>query len=254
MRPEARHPVLLCVRSPAASSLVATGHVAILVAATAIRSRSGRRGRSGPDAHWIRRRGKRGQIRRAGTLHGNPTACGFACIREIARSGLRQAPAPVATWLPLLPLVPGLWPTSRGGDGFVAGRALCHHLPMAKTVIVKLTDDIDGGDADETVAVRPRRQVLRDGSQRRQCGQASRRAQALHREGAGDWRQPGPRRPGSGPPAEESLYSQLSSEEKRDSGPGPTCRLLGGSVTPGSRAGWRPGSPELLRRPGLSPG
>ena len=35
--------------------------------------------------------------------------------------------------------------------GFVDGRGLCHHLFMAKTVIVKLTDDIDGGDADETV-------------------------------------------------------------------------------------------------------
>ena len=34
------------------------------------------------------------------------------------------------------------WPRSDG---------LCHHEAMAKTVIVKLTDDIDGGDADETV-------------------------------------------------------------------------------------------------------
>src|SRR5277367_3608552 len=39
----------------------------------------------------------------------------------------------------------------RGAGAFVAERGLCHHLPMAKTVIVKLTDDIDGGDADETV-------------------------------------------------------------------------------------------------------
>jgi nucleoid-associated protein Lsr2 len=31
----------------------------------------------------------------------------------------------------------------------VAG--LCHYEPMAKTVIVKLTDDLDGSDADETV-------------------------------------------------------------------------------------------------------
>lgn len=30
-------------------------------------------------------------------------------------------------------------------------RRLCHYEAMAKTVIVKLTDDIDGGDADETV-------------------------------------------------------------------------------------------------------
>ncbi len=29
--------------------------------------------------------------------------------------------------------------------------ALCHYERMAKTVIVKLTDDLDGGDADETV-------------------------------------------------------------------------------------------------------
>ena len=29
--------------------------------------------------------------------------------------------------------------------------ALCNDDEMAKTVIVKLTDDIDGGDADETV-------------------------------------------------------------------------------------------------------
>ena len=33
----------------------------------------------------------------------------------------------------------------------MTGRGLCHHLLMAKTVIVKLTDDIDGGDADETI-------------------------------------------------------------------------------------------------------
>ncbi len=30
-------------------------------------------------------------------------------------------------------------------------RGLCNDSVMAKTVIVKLTDDIDGGDADETV-------------------------------------------------------------------------------------------------------
>ena len=30
--------------------------------------------------------------------------------------------------------------------------ALCHYASMAKTVIVKLTDDIDGGDADETIS------------------------------------------------------------------------------------------------------
>lgn len=31
------------------------------------------------------------------------------------------------------------------------GQRLCHYDAMAKTVIVRLTDDIDGGDADETV-------------------------------------------------------------------------------------------------------
>jgi hypothetical protein len=34
---------------------------------------------------------------------------------------------------------------------FAQVAAICHHGSMAKTVIVKLTDDIDGGDADETV-------------------------------------------------------------------------------------------------------
>ena len=37
----------------------------------------------------------------------------------------------------------------RGALALVGG--LCNDGPMAKTVIVKLTDDLDGGDADETV-------------------------------------------------------------------------------------------------------
>ena len=65
------------------------------------------------------------------------------------------------------------------------GRGLCHHLRMAKTVIVKLTDDIDGGDADETI------QFALDGRSYEvdlsvgQRVQASRRPQALHREREG---------------------------------------------------------------------
>ena len=43
-----------------------------------------------------------------------------------------------------LPVVPS------GSAGGCGGRRL-YHLAMAKTVIVKLTDDLDGGDADETV-------------------------------------------------------------------------------------------------------
>ena len=39
--------------------------------------------------------------------------------------------------------------TSDSGRG--SKEALCHYDVMAKTVIVRLTDDIDGGDADETV-------------------------------------------------------------------------------------------------------
>ena len=70
---------------------------------------------------------------------------------------------------------------------FVTGRSLCHHLVMAKTVIVKLTDDIDGGDADETI------QFALDGKSYEvdlstdECIQASRRAQALHRERKRHW-------------------------------------------------------------------
>ncbi len=84
---------------------------------------------------------------------------------------------------------------------------------MAKTVIVKLTDDIDGGDADETIhfaldgkayevdlssanAVK-----LRDALKPYiEKGRASSGGNRVRRQ--------------SGPPAEESLYSQLESDEK----------------------------------------
>ena len=40
---------------------------------------------------------------------------------------------------------------SAGSSALAQVGTLCHDGRMAKTVIVKLTDDIDGGDADETV-------------------------------------------------------------------------------------------------------
>jgi Lsr2 len=97
---------------------------------------------------------------------------------------------------------------------FVTDRGLCHHLRMAKTVIVKLTDDIDGGDADETI------EFALDGRAYEvdlSSANASKLRDALKpyiekgRAGNGG-RTRASRR--SGPPAEETLYSQLSYDEK----------------------------------------
>ena len=85
---------------------------------------------------------------------------------------------------------------------------------MAKTVIVKLTDDIDGGDADETV------HFALDGKTYEIDLSA---ANAATLRGAfkpfiekGRPVAVGGSAPPrvSGPPAEETMYSQLSSDEK----------------------------------------
>ena len=85
---------------------------------------------------------------------------------------------------------------------------------MAKTVIVKLTDDIDGGDADETI------QFALDGRSYEvdlSAANASKLRDALkpymekgRATGAGSR----PRSPRPGPAVEETLYSRLSGEEK----------------------------------------
>ena len=87
---------------------------------------------------------------------------------------------------------------------------------MAKTVIVKLTDDIDGGDADETV------HFALDGKSYEvdlSAANASTLRDALRiyiekgRGSSGGSRGRSPRP--AGPPADESLYSQLDADEKQ---------------------------------------
>ena len=86
---------------------------------------------------------------------------------------------------------------------------------MAKTVIVKLTDDMDGGDADETI------QFALDGTSYEidlSTANASKLRGALQpymEKGrvSGDRVRPRSPRPGSAG-AERSLYSQLSADEK----------------------------------------
>jgi hypothetical protein len=85
---------------------------------------------------------------------------------------------------------------------------------MAKTVIVKLTDDIDGGDADETI------QFALDGRSYEvdlSAGNASKLRDALklyiENGRAGNGTRARLSRPSSAP-AEETLYSQLSDAEK----------------------------------------
>jgi hypothetical protein len=97
----------------------------------------------------------------------------------------------------------------------VGDRALCHHLVMAKTVIVKLTDDLDGGDADETV------QFALDGKDYEvdlSAANASTFRDALKpyiekgRVDGGSSSSRPPRR--AGPPTVDTLYSKLSGDEK----------------------------------------
>ena len=87
---------------------------------------------------------------------------------------------------------------------------------MAKTVIVKLTDDMDGGDADETIY------FALDGKSYEvdlSTANASKFRDALKpyiekgRASAGGSRARSFRPAGS--PSEESLYSQLRSDEKQ---------------------------------------
>jgi hypothetical protein len=83
---------------------------------------------------------------------------------------------------------------------------------MAKTVIVKLTDDIDGGDADETVL------FALDGKAYEvdlSSANATKLRDALKPYvEKGRASSSGSRVRRSGPPVEESLYSQLENGEK----------------------------------------
>jgi hypothetical protein len=85
---------------------------------------------------------------------------------------------------------------------------------MAKTVIVKLTDDIDGGDADETVhfAVDGRTyEIDLSAANAVTLREAFKPFIEKGRPSSGGRARP-PRV--SGPPAEETMYSQLGSDEK----------------------------------------
>lgn len=91
---------------------------------------------------------------------------------------------------------------------------LCHHLRMAKTVTVKLTDDLDGGDADETI------QFALDGKSYEvdlSAANASKLRDVLkpyiENGRVGNATRARPPRP-SGPPATDTLYSQLGEDEK----------------------------------------
>jgi len=105
--------------------------------------------------------------------------------------------------------------SSDAGSLALVGR-LCHDEDMAKTVIVKLTDDLDGGDADETML------FALDGRSYEidvNAANAARLREALRpfiekarvRGARASARPPRTTRPA---PAEKSMYSQLQDEEK----------------------------------------
>jgi hypothetical protein len=86
---------------------------------------------------------------------------------------------------------------------------------MAKTVIVKLTDDIDGGDADETVrfALDGRSYEIDLSSANATALRAAVQFYVEKGRPSGDATRSRTSRVG-GSPAEKSLYSQLSDDEK----------------------------------------
>jgi hypothetical protein len=85
---------------------------------------------------------------------------------------------------------------------------------MAKTVIVKLTDDLDGGDADETIPF-----ALEGKSYEVDLSSANATKfrdllkPYIEHGRAGNGARSRPPRP-SGPPVVDTLYSQLSDDEK----------------------------------------
>jgi hypothetical protein len=112
---------------------------------------------------------------------------------------------------------------------------------MAKTVIVKLTDDIDGGDADETVYFSldgKTYEIDVNESNAAKVRDAFAPFIAKGRVSAVSARVRAPRPSGSS--SEKTLFSQLSSDEKGRFAPGPTWKRPAGSVMPGLKAGWLP--------------
>jgi hypothetical protein len=87
---------------------------------------------------------------------------------------------------------------------------------MAKTVIVKLTDDIDGGDADETVYFSldgKSYEIDVNNANANRVRQAFGPFIAKARAASGSAVRPRTVRPGGGS-SEKTLFSQLSSDEK----------------------------------------
>ena len=86
---------------------------------------------------------------------------------------------------------------------------------MAKTVVVKLTDDIDGGDADETIhfALDGKSYEIDLNATNAATFREALKPYIEKGRGAGSGARPHLSRP-SRPPAEQTLYSQLSADEK----------------------------------------
>jgi hypothetical protein len=93
--------------------------------------------------------------------------------------------------------------------------AFCHYGFMAKTVIVRLTDDIDGGDADETVYFSVDGKSYEIDVNSANAAKVRAAFTPFIEKGRVSGSTPRARaaRPASGS-GEKTLFSQLSSEEK----------------------------------------
>jgi hypothetical protein len=87
---------------------------------------------------------------------------------------------------------------------------------MAKTVIVKLTDDIDGGDADETVYFSLDGKSYEIDVNSDNAGRVRAALEPFIAKGraSGSAARPRTARPSNGGSSEKTLFSQLSAEEK----------------------------------------
>ncbi len=85
---------------------------------------------------------------------------------------------------------------------------------MAQTLIVKLTDDIDGGDADETVNFSLDGKSYQIDLNKKNAAALRKALQPYIEGGRSSGRQASTRRRSSSSPGGPTLFSQLDSEEK----------------------------------------
>jgi len=116
---------------------------------------------------------------------------------------------------------------------------------MAQMIVVRLIDDIDGGEADETVSFALDGKAYEIELSKKNAASLRKLLAPYIESGRTAGRPPSPGRGRSSGsqrsvPGSKTLFSQLSVEERERFRSGPICRLLAGSATREFRLGSRP--------------